>query len=392
MRNKLFEKPDAPFMKLDWDKTVDRENMYTVRALLQALLLKNSSGIFDKVVLRRGLKAWDVELGALLTKLPNAIDTAAMTIAACMQMVRAASKNITTGARTPGWLQDLVKLLDADSAGDEVKHGMSTDCIEDSIVPAEPHDTEEVSKPSRQLMCPASSADSPVSGRRLLRRRTSVPSSDAASSEECCAPPPKKRSKPMPAAPKPPHTMDQDGTMFWYAKARVQAYRKRPGERAEEATMMQLDHHSGFIHFTWADGETWLSEEPALHQPDPDAHDEDGHEQDAHDQDEHDEEHGDQHKTKKPATFTPTTKKPATNAPTTKKPATFTPTTKKPATASIKKPSSSDWKLAHSRCYKEAEKRFVKMCMEKDEAVDDKQKKAYCTKMCRELKESWQAS
>ena len=92
---------------LDWNRSVDREDLHKHRSLVRSLLLHNSSGICRKLVVRKGCAAWDRErCSNCLSKGPMRLDTFAMSICALCSMVGHVKRNMTIGARTPTWLQE----------------------------------------------------------------------------------------------------------------------------------------------------------------------------------------------------------------------------------------------------------------------------------------------
>ena len=112
---RLRKNPDDVLVKLDWSRTVDKEALFAHRHIVKELLLRNSTGIFKKIVMRKGVLMWDKEVGGVIAKAPHRLDTTAMSLVALCQMVTAVRKNVTTGARTPQWLQELASLLDAEA-------------------------------------------------------------------------------------------------------------------------------------------------------------------------------------------------------------------------------------------------------------------------------------
>ena len=106
---------------------------------------------------------------------------------------------------------------------------------------------------------------------RALRRRSSAQSSDGEDDPNETDPPkPKNNARKRPAALSAEDNADVEvvGTAkvgdysVWYAGARMQAFRKKPGEIGEPACMMICDDPSGFMKFEWPDGMQWTSKEP----------------------------------------------------------------------------------------------------------------------------------
>ena len=87
------------FIKIDWGKKVDKEALWHWRELLKHLLLKNSSGIFKKKVVIRGLTEWDSLSDRGILSKGTHIDNSAMAIVALAQMLCQYKKGMTTGVR-----------------------------------------------------------------------------------------------------------------------------------------------------------------------------------------------------------------------------------------------------------------------------------------------------
>ena len=119
---------------VDWQKTTDKQALYEYRVLLRHLLLRNPSGIFKKLVVRKGLVDWEKNNSSMLSRVPNRLDTTAMAIVNLCQMLNACARNISTGARLPRWLQDLISLLDQEVAAPRAP-GSSWQEEQTSIVP-----------------------------------------------------------------------------------------------------------------------------------------------------------------------------------------------------------------------------------------------------------------
>ena len=87
------------FIKIDWQKKIDKDALWHWRELLHLLLLKNSSGIFKKRVVLKALQEWDKQSGRGLLGKGTHLDNTAMAIVAMAQMVCAYKKGMTTGVR-----------------------------------------------------------------------------------------------------------------------------------------------------------------------------------------------------------------------------------------------------------------------------------------------------
>ena len=90
---------DETLIKIDWQKKVDKDALWHWRELLHRLLLKNSSGIFKKRVVQKGIAQWDKKPDRGLLSKGTCIDNAAMAIVAMAQMVCSYKKGMTTGVR-----------------------------------------------------------------------------------------------------------------------------------------------------------------------------------------------------------------------------------------------------------------------------------------------------
>ena len=89
---RVRKNPDDLLIKMDWSKTVDRDALHTYRHVVKELLLRNSTGIFRKLVVKKGLVRWDKELGGVIAKVPSRMDTTAMSLVALVQMVTGVKK------------------------------------------------------------------------------------------------------------------------------------------------------------------------------------------------------------------------------------------------------------------------------------------------------------
>ena len=264
---RLRKNPDDVLVKLDWSRTVDKEALFAHRHIVKELLLRNSTGIFKKIVMRKGVLMWDKEVGGVIAKAPHRLDTTAMSLVALCQMVTAVRKNVTTGARTPQWLQELASLLDAEPP---VGRASSHDSLE--LLPIDDEQAGEKPHPKRKA-------------RRILRRVSSAMSScsttttdDGAGLTVPSTVP--STSKPIvhqqpstskaivhqqPASNKKPARapIADAGNIVWYAASEGQAFRMVEGVK-EPACKSVEDDKSGMMIFVWPDGTNWISEKPAL--------------------------------------------------------------------------------------------------------------------------------
>ena len=86
-------KEDALFV-VDWDKCVDRPALFEHRDVVKQVLLHNSSGICNELVVRKGFAKWDrLNAGSLLAKVPGKLDTTSMALIFLVQMVSQVRKH-----------------------------------------------------------------------------------------------------------------------------------------------------------------------------------------------------------------------------------------------------------------------------------------------------------
>ena len=98
----------------DWSVSgTHRASLYVVRNVLKEFLEANPCGVFKKTIIEDALRQWQAARESFLTKgkKQTFLGDQAYNLAHMLQCVYLARKSSTSGVRLPGWLFDLVKLL-----------------------------------------------------------------------------------------------------------------------------------------------------------------------------------------------------------------------------------------------------------------------------------------
>ena len=307
--------------KIDFAKPTDREALHRYRATLARFLMANPSGLFGKVILRDALKQVDRSiLAGALTKSrpPDALANDSMRLVMLLQMVVGVNKAKTTGSRLPQWLLDLCGLLDASA----VKLEETEEDRGDGQLDSEPN-----------LPSSSRAGSGP---RRLLKRLSSAPSEPAPNESQ------------QKAARK-PRSVDP---VYWYSAATETAHKQVGGSKALASCSVDASDPSGFLKFTFPDGETWLSEVPCLD-------------------------------------LVVFTRPAASISPTMRRPAGPAKTETHPKVAMRGPPKSSEWKLYHTKVYSDARTRYKRKVLASGGVVDDSASKAFARKECAAAKAVW---
>jgi hypothetical protein len=230
-----------------------------------------------------------------------------MRLVMLLQMVVGVSKAKTTGSRLPQWLLDLCGLLDASAV--KLEEGE-----EDRGVDAE------------QAIEPNLPSTSKGPRRLLMRLSSAPPEPDPKTSQQVAA--------------RKPRSVDP---VYWYSASTETAHKHIGGSKALVSSSVDASDPSGFLKFTFPDGDTWLSEVPCLDR----------------------------------AVYT-------------RLAASISPTMRRPAARTDKHlPKSSEYKLYHSKVYNDARTRYKRKILAGGGVVDDALSKAFARKECAAAKAAW---
>ena len=246
----------------------DRNAMYEARKVLHAFLLANPIGVFKKKIIEQGLEEWqkDPYLLNCMTqdRCVTFIADQAYNLKTMLMNVYNTRKTAVTGQRLPGWLLELVQLisvpLDADGHAQPALQEAST--ASDSDVP-------HGGAPSRCLQAEKLaflSRPRRTNKRPLLKRVSSCPSTSQPDAELLAiedAQPPESAQDDVMADEVP---VLKNGEPFcWSVESSGEAYMRCEG--CEIKASGKRVHSSGFLMFSWPCGHEWLSELPALADP-----------------------------------------------------------------------------------------------------------------------------
>lgn len=230
---------------MEYDETVtghDKKNLYKYRTLLTEVLLANSTGILKKCVVVDGFSLYSQDNRDFLTsgRHDQFLRDEAYTLTVMIQAIKSIKKNMSSGARLPSWLKDLVSLLDNEAPVS-------------------------AARPAAGGPAPSSSAIVPYvakAKRRLLKRRSSVPSTDSSSASEDSPPKLCKISLPKPG-PNTKSTKPVTEPMFWFSESdRFAKMSDEPGK--EERHTSAVEMANGFVKFVFPSGAQWKSDVPIL--------------------------------------------------------------------------------------------------------------------------------
>ena len=233
----------------------DMNALYKYRVTLTAFSKINNTGVWNWTVILGGVKKWNAKnLGHLLSTSktwgPKAVEMAASNLAQMLQDCRNHKRNMKTGARTPGWLMEIVQNIVVKDASEEVHAGEGT------------------------IRVSWSSSDGNVSGGAQsgspptkIKRKRSLRLHLSTSSEE----PPRAPKKALLAIMDKQtdddleDIVDTSSQPFEHDWDEVwnKGKRKQPGGRWEFCTWQEKDHASGFMKCFWrtpSGDEDWTSE------------------------------------------------------------------------------------------------------------------------------------
>ena len=252
---RLKQAPMEMLFKVDYGKKQDRESLKTYQGVLHRLLLANCSGIFKKMVLQAGLKKWDIELGVILGKTPDKIRTEAYAIIHMMNTLKHIDKSKTTGERLPRFINDLLSMM-APCERDGIDEGEEVEDEEDEACSSVVVHAELAKQDAMEAMTLLRSKHPK---RRLLLRESSCPS-ECALVGTCAA----GALSVMGASSvdaismvKKPSSSTQG--FFWHFAGFAHWQKGTLVEKTDK-----WEASGGFKLYQFEDGHTWLSEEPVL--------------------------------------------------------------------------------------------------------------------------------
>jgi len=265
----------------NWTKNEqDRDAMFLFRGLLEKLLKVNPSGVFNKKPVEAGLQIWSANHGDPLTRNrpPVFLKDQAYNLVHMLQLIRDIRKSTTKGTKLPGWLYSLTQLLnvcaDADDDDDDDDPGGWKSQEPDTAVLEE---YEPEPKQPKSMLVPGHPFESKMQEiaqksknrkRCILRRHsteTSVCSSALSDTPTKFYPDPAEAHSAHddPGDPKvEPGPSTSTSPIFWFSDALGDAFKLHKGKEIQASS--KAVHENGFLLFLFPDGDSWLSEIPAL--------------------------------------------------------------------------------------------------------------------------------
>ena len=238
----------------------DRNALLEFQGTLRIFLMENSTGIFKKSTLAAAVRRWDAEIGGVFTKgrSKQYVEDQVYCLVSMFHALKGIRKSLRKGSRLPGWLLELVQLLD-------VVVKTSDDCC-DSTEEEEEEDVEDTDpqpQPSSSIkeMKHAFLQNEPPAKRRLLRR---ISTSECSVDWHRPSPEEEEEEEEEEEQQQLQHpSLKKASGVVWYDEVQHLAKKLLPkGVEMHSLDMLELE--SGFTKFIFPDSTFWDSEVPWL--------------------------------------------------------------------------------------------------------------------------------